>query len=184
MKKIILAVSGIGKIQSAIAASHLINNYNFDKIINIGIAGNIKGNIYQIGDVFLPEKIIQADIYLPFEWTHLDYAKKSIELNSLDAIKDEKFEFNVWDKTVCVSQDIFVDNKKLIDQLQTNYQADICEMESFAIASVLREYSILDKLIVVKSISDWANSFAIDDHMDNLELAMINGIKVLESIIW
>ena len=56
-------------------------------------------------------------------------------------------------------------------------------MEAFAILSIARNYWILDKTIVIKWISDWANNEAIDAHMSNLEVAMKNSIVVLDEIL-
>lgn len=39
--KIILAFSGVGKIQASIATTLLCQNYDLEKLINIGIAGSL-----------------------------------------------------------------------------------------------------------------------------------------------
>jgi nucleoside phosphorylase len=56
-------------------------------------------------------------------------------------------------------------------------------MEGFAIASTARELNQLEKLIMIKAVSDGANKEAITDHEKNLELAMKNSITVLENLI-
>lgn len=56
-------------------------------------------------------------------------------------------------------------------------------MEAFAIASIAREYNMLDKCIFIKAISDGADNDAIDAHMGNLDFAMQNSLKVLEKIL-
>lgn len=63
------------------------------------------------------------------------------------------------------------------------YNWNLVEMEAFAILSVARNYNILDRTIVIKWISDWANNEAIDAHMSNLEVAMKNSIIVLDEIL-
>lgn len=79
--KIILVLGGIGKIQAAMATTFLLENYqDIDAIINVGIAGNATISRLTIGDVLLPTEIVQHDMYLPFDGTHLDYAKKSISI--------------------------------------------------------------------------------------------------------
>jgi hypothetical protein len=40
------------------------------------------GNEVKIGDIFLLSKIAQHDMYLPFNASHLDYAKKEIHIVS------------------------------------------------------------------------------------------------------
>jgi nucleoside phosphorylase len=56
-------------------------------------------------------------------------------------------------------------------------------MEAFVILSVAREYNMLDKCVVIKAVSDWANNEAINAHMDNLDFAMNNSVDVLELVL-
>jgi|TARA_Y100001960_G_C13923048_1_gene470879 nucleoside phosphorylase len=56
-------------------------------------------------------------------------------------------------------------------------------MEAFSILSVAREYDALDKCVVIKAVSDGADSEAKDAHMDNLEFAMNNSVDVLELVL-
>ena len=79
-ENLVLVLWWIWKIQAAIATTYLLENYSVDKIINIWIAGNLTGNDLKVWDVLLPNTFIQQDMYLPFEWSHLDYAKKPIFL--------------------------------------------------------------------------------------------------------
>lgn len=72
---IVLILTGVGKIQAAIGTTILCQEYQPNQIINIGIAGSLLGNQASIGDVFLIDRIQQHDMYLPFEGSHLDYAK-------------------------------------------------------------------------------------------------------------
>lgn len=84
---------------------------------------------------------------------------------------------------MCATGDEFIDKTERIQFLRENFQADICEMEAFAILSVAREYDFLENCIVIKAISDGADNEAKDAHMDNLEFAMKNSIVALESIL-
>ena len=182
-ENIILVLAWIGKIQASIATTYLLENYSVDKIINIWIAGNVSGTDLKIWDVVLPNTFIQHDIYLPFEWEHLDYAKKPIFL-----------EYAVWENYdlqkfwlilnwVCVTWDEFIDNEEKISDLRINFWADVCEMEAFAILSVAREYDMLDKCIVIKAVSDGADNEAKEAHMTNLDFAMENSVSILDFIL-
>ena len=73
-EKIVLANSWIGKIQSAIATSYVLENYDVEKLVNVWIAWNIGWNDdIKVWDVFLPNAFIQHDFYLPFEWEERQY---------------------------------------------------------------------------------------------------------------
>ena len=56
-------------------------------------------------------------------------------------------------------------------------------MEAFSVASVAREFWILDNTIIIKSISDWADNGANDWLYNNLEFAMNNSIEVLKEFL-
>ena len=182
-EKLVLFLWWIWKIQAAIATTYLLENYSVDKIINIWIAGNLTGNDLKVWDVLLPNTFIQQDMYLPFEWSHLDYAKKPIFLEYAIWENYDLQKFWLILNWVCVTGDEFVDKEERISKLRVDFWADICEMEAFAILTTAREYGILDKCIVIKAISDWADNEAKDAHMNNLEFAMENSIAILEFVL-
>lgn len=182
-ENLVLVLWWIWKIQAAIATTYLLENYSVDKIINIWIAGNLTGNDLKVWDVLLPNTFIQQDMYLPFEWSHLDYAKKPIFLEYAIWENYDLQKFWLILNWVCVTGDEFVDKEERISKLRVDFWADICEMEAFSILSVAREYNILDKCIVIKAISDWADNEAKEAHMNNLEFAMNNSISILEFIL-
>ena len=182
-ENLILILWWIWKIQAAIATTYLLENYSVDKIINIWIAGNLTGNDLKVWDVLLPNTFIQQDMYLPFEWSHLDYDKKPIFLEYAIWENYDLQKFWLILNWVCVTGDEFVDKEDRISKLRVDFWADICEMEAFSILSVAREYNMLDKCIVVKAISDWADNEAKEAHMNNLEFAMNNSISILEFIL-
>jgi len=181
--KIVLVLAWIGKISATMATTYLFENYDIFKLINIGIAGNLGNVDIKVWDVFIPNTFIQHDMYLPFEGEHLDYAKKAIFLEyaiwqNLDLTK-----FGLVMNWVCLTGDQFIDNEDKVVELREEYGADICEMEAFAILSVAREYGALEKCVVIKAVSDWADNEAKDAHMDNLDFAMNNSIIVLELVL-
>ena len=182
-ENLVLVLWWIWKIQATIATTYLLENYSVDKIINIWIAGNLTGNDLKVWDVLLPNTFIQQDMYLPFEWEHLDYAKKPIFLEYAIWENYDLQKFWLILNWVCVTGDEFVDKEERISKLRVDFWADICEMEAFAILTTAREYGILDKCIVIKAISDWADNEAKDAHMNNLEFAMENSIAILEFVL-
>ena len=180
---IVLALAGIGKISAAMATTYLFEHYDIHKLINIWIAGSLNNVDIKVWDVFLPNTFIQHDMYLPFEWAHLDYAKKPIFLEyaiweNLDLTK-----FGLLMNGVCLTGDQFIDNEEKVSELRETYWADVCEMEAFSVLSVARDYGALDKCVVIKAVSDGADSEAKEAHMDNLEFAMQNSVLVLELVL-
>lgn len=180
---IVLALSGVWKIQASIATTFMIQNYAPNFLINIWIAGSLKGEKAKIGDVFLIQKISQHDLYLPFEWEHLSYAKDQIFLPFSPIFSEKENKFWLHLDGFCLTGDQFIDDEKRVQQLQETTQADVVEMEAFAFASTTRELGKLEKTIVIKAVSDGANNQAQSAHMDNLEFAMENSLIILEQII-
>ena len=181
---IVLALSGIGKVQASIAASYLSQNYDLESYINIGIAGNLRSDSQAIWDVFIVSRVMQHDMYLPFEWAHLDYARADIELReqSFWELSWDGFTVTLW--AGCLTWDQFIDDVLRVKTLAEKYSyAHVVEMEAYAIAATLREYGKLESLICIKAISDGADSDAREAHMSHLDYAMKNSLKVLEQVI-
>jgi len=182
-QRIVLILSWIWKIQSSIATSFLFLNYKISKIINIGIAWSLLWEKALIWDVFLINKIFQHDIYLPFEGAHLDYAKLEIFIDNNVDLDFSEFDFSVSKNSYCLTWDQFIDDINKVKEFIKKYNAQVIEMEAFAVASVAREFNSLNKCIFIKAISDGADNNAKISHMWNLDFAMQNSIKVLKKII-
>ncbi len=182
--KIVLVLSWIWKIWASIASTYLFENYDINKLINIWIAGSLDSSWeIKIWDVFIPNTFVQHDIYLPFEESHLDYAKKPIFLESSIWENYDLNKFGLILNWVCLTWDQFIDNEDIKNDLKTNFSWDLVEMEAFAILSVARSYNSLDKCVVIKAVSDWADNESKDSHMNNLDFAMSNSISILDLII-
>lgn len=179
---IVVILWWIGKIQATMATMYCCEHYTFEKLINIGIAGSLLGNEASIGDVFLLTKIVQHDIYLPFEWTHLNYAKQPIIIShGISNLMIDQCTIHY--EACCCTGDQFIADEKTLSYLRSTYQWDVVEMEAFAIASVVHHYDLIDRCIFIKAISDGASASAITDHMDNLDVAMHNSMLILNAII-
>ena len=182
-ERLVLGVSGIWKIQSAIATTYLFENYDILKFVNIGIAWCVRNVDAKIGDVFLPNTFIAHDTYLPFDGVHLDYFKKPIFLEYAIGQDYDLLKFGLVLNGICLTGDQFIDSADTVTGLREKYDADVCEMEAFSVLSVAREYNALDKCIVIKAISDLADGSATTDQEINLELAMKNSIVVLDFVL-
>ncbi len=181
-EEIVLVLTGIGKIQASIGTTLLCTNYELSRLVNIGIAGSLLGQEANIGEVFLVNKVAQHDMYLPFDGEHLDYAKGQITLPST-LQRAEKAENWVFTDASCLTGDQFIDDAEKVQQLRAKTQAHVVEMEAFAVASVAREFGLLEKLVIIKAISDGADADARAAHAGNLDLAMRKSIEVLKMLL-
>ena len=180
---IVLAQAWIGKIQAAIWTTVMLSEFWAKKLINIWIAGNLKGQEIKIWDVFLVNKVIQHDVYMPFNGTHLYYLKDAINIPTHCNISTESLNFWYYENWVCVTWDQFIDDKDKSIELQKKYSADIAEMEAFSVAAVAREFWVLENTYISKTVSDGADSDALDDHEDNLDFAMNNSLTIFRKVL-
>ena len=90
----------------------------------------------------------------------------------------EKFKLHL--SGICATGDQFIDNKVLQSEIVEKFGADIVDMEVYSILSVIKNYEMLDKTVVIKSVSDGADDSAEKNSMDNLNLAMRNAVDILE----
>ncbi|MDO4713689.1 MAG: 5'-methylthioadenosine/S-adenosylhomocysteine nucleosidase [bacterium] len=178
----VLVLSGVGKIQASLATTLLCERYMPQWLINIGIAGNLKGNQAEIGEVFLMREVRQHDLYLPFEGEHLAYAKEAMVLPEWRMPEQER-DFVLQYGGIAVTGDQFVDDEQKVQLLFEQTGADVVEMEAFAFASVARAFGKLQNTIIIKAISDGADDQAKLAHMDNLDFAMRNSIVILQEIL-
>lgn len=64
-KKVVIVTSGIGKVNAAVCTQILIDDFNVDCVINVGIAGGLKAEIYP-GDVVVATDLVQHDMDTTF----------------------------------------------------------------------------------------------------------------------
>lgn len=178
--KCILTVCGVGKVNAARTTQILIDCYNPEFIINIGVAGGISSRV-NIGDIVVGEKLVQYD----FDLTAFGREKGEIsdkvgkficsdsELvnKTEDIFNSKKVGYNAVKGTIA-SGDRFVTEIDLSKNINSEFGADCVEMEGASIAQVC----FLDQVpfIVIRSISDSPNEKNEIDHEDFLQMASKN----------
>lgn len=179
-ENIVLLVCWEGKTQSAFATTYLCENYVLEKIVNIWIVWNLNPEEFSVWDVIMPNTFVVHDFYMPEEIDFHKYQREAIfiEYALWDEYDLEKFKLHL--SGICATWDQFIDNEDLKSEIIEKYWADIVDMEAYSILSVIKNYDLLDKSVVIKSVSDWADSEAKQNSMDNLNLAMKNAVNILE----
>ena len=163
-KNIVLVQCGIGKVNAAMVTQALIDSYNIEYIVNIGVAGALNPML-NIGDVVIADKLIQHDFditafghskgyitgvgnYIETDKTLRNQIKKLI--TKIDATNEYKIKFGT-----IASGDIFCTDITMKEKIYTKFNADCVEMEGAAIAQVCYLNEI--PFIVMRSISDSPN---------------------------
>lgn len=166
-KTVILAQSGVGKVNAALNTQYIIDTYKPDIIINTGVAGGIADGL-DVGDVVIGTYLVQHD----FDVTVLGYARgymcTGIEKDKptkyyCDKKLIEKFQISLQQNMpskkihqgVIASGDKFISGKEIKKEINEYFGALAVEMEGCAIAQVATRNKI--PFIVTRAISDLAD---------------------------
>lgn len=171
-KKVVLAKSGVGKVNAALNTQFIIDNYSPDYIINTGVAGGIDENL-SVGDIVIGETLVQHD----FDASALGYAKgymcTGIEPEKptvfcSDSDLTSRFEaamrfsedldlVNIHKGTIATG-DTFVSSSDKKNELKNLFNATAVEMEACAIAQTANCNNI--PCLIIRAISDLADGSA------------------------
>lgn len=157
-RKIVVAMSGVGKVNSAAMTQYIIDKYDVDAIINSGVAGGISSNL-KIMDIVISDYVTYHDFhpvrimesYVPDQGkikansTLINLSKKVVESMGLD---------NYHYAPIC-SGDIFVTDEELKKDILLRTGAVCTDMESASIAHTCSMNNI--PFISIRTISDMAD---------------------------
>ena len=157
-RKIIVAMSGVGKVNSAAMTQYIIDKYNVDAIINSGIAGGISSTL-KIMDIVISDYVTYHDFhpvrimesYVPDQGkikanaTLINLSKKVVDSMGLD---------NYHYAPIC-SGDIFVTDEDIKKDILLRTGAVCTDMESASIAHTCSMNNI--PFISIRTISDMAD---------------------------
>ena len=168
---IILAKSGVGKVNAALNTQYIIDKYTPDYIINTGVAGGIAENL-QVGDIVIGETLVQHD----FDATALGYARGYM-CNGIEPQKPtlfysnkeltSKFESAMLQadsteirihKGIIATGDTFVSSSAKKQEIKTIFNATAVEMEACAIAQTCNKNNT--PCLIIRAISDLADGSA------------------------
>lgn len=187
-KDTIVVRSGIGKVNAAVCAQILIDDYKVNKIINVGVAGGIGTDILP-GDVVVADNLIQHD---------MDASAFGDKIGQIPRLEAYDFkcdnELVKLAKEACenatkyksfigriVSGDQFIANIDKIKWLSSEFGAIACEMEGASIAQVCYLNAI--PFVIIRSISDNANNGAHIDYEKFIPIAIENSTEILRNML-
>ena len=166
-KFIILAQSGVGKVNAALNTQYIIDTYKPNIIINTGVAGGISEDL-DIGDVVIGTYLVQHD----FDVTVLGYAKgymcTGVEkdkptkyycdkelVKSFQSCLEQNMSKQKIHLGIIASGDKFISGKEIKKEINEYFGAIAVEMEGCAIAQVATKNKI--PFVVTRAISDLAD---------------------------
>ncbi|UNT95229.1 5'-methylthioadenosine/adenosylhomocysteine nucleosidase [Allobaculum mucilyticum] len=150
----VVALSGVGKVSAAIAATLLCQIFQPDALISIGVAGGLK-NEQEVGDLVLSDLAIQAD----FDVSFLDgpkgigkvfHADKALLERGTKAA--EKCGLR-WSVGTIATQDLFMAGDEDYARLMSRFpESAASEMEGGAIAQVATQFHL--PFLIIRTLSD------------------------------
>lgn len=182
--KVIIRLTGIGKVNAAMTAQRLISEYKVSRLYNFGVAGGISAKVV-IGDIVCATRTAQSD----FDLTILGLKKGQMwetRKRFLPAVYDKKSVLSLQKKYpikfgTVVSADQFVADRKAVLQIGREFKALAKDMEAAAINQVCHANKI--HFTAVKGICDGSGESAGDEYKQHLQSAVAGSTRVLLELI-
>ncbi|HCN61424.1 5'-methylthioadenosine/S-adenosylhomocysteine nucleosidase [Mammaliicoccus fleurettii] len=186
-KEIILAQSGIGKVNAAITATLLIDEFNPELVINTGSAGSVDNQL-NIGDIIISNKVYYHDVnatafgykfgqvpsmpeYYETKEELISLAKSSIENLNLNGIVGE-----------VATGDSFIGSLEQRKEIKSNFPtSSVVEMEAGAIAQTCHQFNV--PIIVTRAVSDLADKESDVTFEEFLKVACVNSSKIVKLLL-
>lgn len=186
-REIVVVKSGVGKVNAGVCAQLLISRFSVSAVIFTGVAGAINPALSR-GDVVVGRDSVQHDMdatalkfkkgRIPF--TDLHYFKASEHLASLASAAGKTLGLKTVEGRV-LTGDQFISDSSRRSALREEFKGDCVDMEGAAVAHVCSLHGIPH--VIIRSISDSADSSAADDFSDFLKAAAKNSYSIASSII-
>ncbi len=184
---VVVAESGVGKVNAAVAAQTMILKYNTDYVIFIGVAGGLHDAL-KIGDVVIASSVVEHDMDTtplgdpPGYITGLDRVYIDCDARLADILERCAREtgLNTLRGTIA-SGDQFIADDDTRNRLKNMFNAYAAEMEGASVGHVCAMNGV--KFAVLRTISDTADSSSHIDFPTFCKMAAENAIKVIKASI-
>ena len=160
---LIIVYIKIGKVNSTLTATVLVEKFGIEKLIFSGVAGAINPKL-GIGDLVLASTLVQHDVDLTafgHPWGFIpesgDFIKPDKDLGDIAKKTAKKLNINLFEGVIATG-DQFVASPQKKEFISKTYKADALEMEGASVAYVCKTYNIA--FCILRSISDSADNEA------------------------
>lgn len=188
-KEIVLVEGGIGKVNSSVCTTLLIDRFKVDKLIFTGVAGGTNPEI-EVGDIVISNELIEHDFdctafgLKPGEIPRMDTSIFKADSKLIKIAEDSAH--SIFDKKSIytgriVSGDEFVAEPSKIKWLRDTFNSECTEMEGAAVAHVCHLFKT--PFVIIRSISDKANDDAKTDFQEFVKLASKNSKKIIVEML-
>lgn len=187
-KRMVLVLSGIGKVNAAVSTSWVIHQFAPDCIINTGSAGGL-GKGLKVGDVVIGETVAHHDVdvtafgYVWGQVPQLPAAFASDENLIRQAEKAAQvFEGAAVTQGLIVSGDRFVHSSEGVAEIRSHFpEVKAVEMEAAAIAQTCHQLEV--PFVIIRAVSDSADEKADISFEEFLKTAAVSSAKMVTEIV-
>ncbi len=204
-KQVVVAQTGIGKVNAAIVTTLMIEHFKPHEIIFSGIAGGVDSTL-SAGDIVIgttltyhdfgavtdsgmlynatknPSTMAPNPLYFKSDANLVNTALAIAKHLTLEKINHEGGSFAPAIKPgIIVTGDVFVSSEKLNNQLRYQLHAAATEMEGAAVAQVCWQQQT--PFLIIRSLSDNANSKAQTDVKKFYAIAAKNAATMVIALV-
>jgi adenosylhomocysteine nucleosidase len=199
-RRVVLAASGVGKVNAAMTATLLLDHFHPSEVLVTGVAGGINPALAP-GDIVLGAKTTQHD---RGELTAGGFVPQPTGRGTplfltpperLLALAEAAAAQTTWQKVqttqgerqprvtrgVIVTGDVFVASPAKTAELRTVFKADAVEMEGGAVAQVCWQQKV--PCLVIRCLSDKADAEASADFERFLKAAAANSAELTATLV-
>lgn len=184
---IVLLETGIGKVNAAIGATLMIEAFDVEEIIFTGVAGGVNPDL-DLGDVVISKDLIQHDFDTSAFGDKLGVIPR-MESSIFEADDElielaEKAGKKLKGKVIVgrvLSGDQFIASPEKIAFLRKEFNGECTEMEGAAVGHVCQVLDV--PFVVIRTMSDKANSDAHTDYATFMKIAAENSITLVNEML-
>ncbi|MBO0938459.1 5'-methylthioadenosine/adenosylhomocysteine nucleosidase [Fibrella sp. HMF5335] len=204
-QRVVVAETGIGKVNAAAATAFVLAHFRPRRVLFTGIAGGTNPDL-QPGDMVVGRRVAHHDygwmtmtnppqpsrqtrnaitkqdnpVYFLADSVLLLRAQEAAKLVVFASIPATNRPPTLVVGTI-VTGDVFVSSEEKVAQLRRDYGADATEMEGAAVAQICYQEQV--PCLVIRSLSDKANSNARMDMRQFLDIAARNSAKLVLALV-
>ncbi|WP_416190830.1 5'-methylthioadenosine/adenosylhomocysteine nucleosidase [Neisseria sp. CCUG12390] len=187
-KRMVVVLSGIGKVNAAVATAWVIHQFAPDCVINTGSAGGL-GKGLKVGDVVIGERVAHHDVdvtafgYAYGQVPQLPPVFESDEtLMKTAEAAAQSFQGAAVSRGLIVSGDQFVHSSERVAEIRSRFEnVQAVEMEAAAIAQAC--FQLDTPFVVIRAVSDSADEKADISFEEFLKTAAVNSAKMVAEIV-
>lgn len=183
-KTVVLARSGIGKVNAAVATTWVVNQFTPDAVVNTGSAGGL-GKGLKVGDVVIGLETAHHDVDITafgYTWGQVPQlparyaADEALAAAATEAA--QAFEGAAVVQGLVVSGDQFVHSSDKVAEIRSRFEGvQAVEMEAAAIAQSCHQLGV--PFVVVRAVSDSADEKADISFETFLQTAAVSSANMV-----